>query len=185
MDHIFETIGQSWFWQYFFSHFGWVDWVLSVFLVLGLILGLKHGVSQEIPRLVEILISLYVSFEFHSFFTEWLTRETPLPESYARPLTFALLSFLSWLALRLLFEILGKLVQLQVATPFQIVGGLLVGPVRFFLIFGLVSCALILLPLDWIHRSYQVQSWSGQALTQVPPQIHDWIKGVVVRKVQA
>ena len=168
-------ITQSWFWRYLFSHFGWVDWTLSGFLFIGLILGLKNGVTKELPRLIEVSVSLYVTLEYYTFFAEWLARETPWPESYARVLTFALLGLLSWFILRLLFEIVGKLIHLEVANPFQAVGGLLLGGARYFLFFAFLSYFLLLFSSDWIHRSYQVQSWSGQTLVQIPLKIHDWI----------
>ena len=182
MDNLLGTITQSWFWRYFLSHFGWVDWLLTAFILIGLVLGLKHGVSVEFPRLLETLVSLYVTVEYYSFFAEWLSRETPWPEAYARVFTFAVLGFLSWLSLRLLFEIMGKLIRLEVAAPFQMIGGVLAGGLRYLLFFSMISYLLVLLPLDFIHRSYQVQSWSGQTLDQLPVKIHDRIKGLWLRK---
>jgi len=182
LSNFFGAITETWFWRYFLSHFGWVDWTLAAFVLVGIIMGLKHGVNVELPRLLESLVSLYVTLEYYSFFAEWLARETPWPESYARVATYAALGFLSWLTLRLLFEILGKVVRLEVAAPFQIAGGVLVGGLRYFIFFSLVSYLLVLFPLDFIHRSYQVQSWSGQYLTQLPPKVHEWIKGLWARR---
>ena len=181
VNNLLAAVTDSWFWRYFFSHFGWVDWVLTAFVLVGIILGLKHGLSQELPRLFETVISLYVTFEYYTFFSEWLARETPWPESYARIFTFAALGFLTWFSLRLLFEIGGKLVHLEVASPFQMIGGLLLGGLRFFIFYCVVSYLLMLFPLDFIHRSYQVQSWSGPVLSQAAPRIHDGIKGLWVR----
>lgn len=178
MDKFFTAITESWFWQYVLSHFGWVDWVLVGFVVVGIFLGLKHGLGQEFPRLLETFLALYVTFEYYPFFADWLVRSTPWPESYARPVTFALLGFLSWLTLRLLFEIIGKLIHLEVASPFQWLGGTVVGGIRYFLFFSLISYLLVLFPLDFIQRSYQVQSWSGGTLTQVPVKIYDWMKAL-------
>ena len=185
MGQFVETMTQTWFWRYFFSHFGWVDWLLLAFLLIGIMLGLKHGMAQELPRVFEMIISLYLSLEYQPVLTEWLVRETPCPEAYAQPLTFGLIGFLSWFALRFLFEILGRFIRLEVAAPFQLLGGLIAGGARYFLFFAMISYFLVLVPLDWIQQSFRVQSWSGQILTQAPPKIHDWIKEVVVRKVQA
>jgi uncharacterized membrane protein required for colicin V production len=180
LGNFWGTVTESWFWKYFFSHLGWVDWFLILFVFVGVLLGLKHGATREFP-----LISLYVTFEYYSFFAEWLARETPWPESYVRAFTFALIGFLSWFSLRLLFEIGGKLAHLQVFAPFEAILGALVGGVRYFLFFSLISYWLVLLPLDWIHRSYQVQSWSGQKLVQLPANLHAWVKGLIVRKLTA
>lgn len=181
MDSIPAAVTESWFWRYLFAHFGWVDWTLAAFVFIGVLLGLKHGVSIELPRLLETLFSLFVTFEYYTFLSEWISRETPWPESYARIFTFGLLGFVSWFSLRLLFEIVGKLVRLEVATPFQLAGGLLLGAVRYFLFFSMISYFLMLFPLDFIHRSYQVQSWSGQVITQTAPKIHDFVKTLWVR----
>lgn len=156
--------------------------MLTLFILVGIVLGLKNGVTVELPRLGETVISLYVTFEYYSIFAEWLARETPWPESYVRAFTFAVVGFLSWLCLRLLFEILGRLIHLQVATPFQWVAGMLFGGIRYFIFFCIISYLLFLFPLDFIHRSYQVQSWSGQVLTQIPPRIYGWIRGLWPRK---
>ena len=184
MSNFFGMITESWFWKYFFAHFGWVDWALAIFVFIGILLGLKNGLARELPRLLETVISLYVTMEYHTFFAAWLARETPWPEAYARVFTFAAVAFVSWLVLRLLFEILGRLAHLEVASPLQWVGGILVGGVRYFLFFSLVSYFLVLFPLDWIHRSYQVQSWSGQTLSQIPPKIHGWLNEAVLRRIR-
>lgn len=180
-----EMVTESWFWRYFFSHFGWVDWTLCAFLLVGILLGLKHGVSQELPRLLGMLISLYVTFEFYMILAAWLARETPWPESYTRVFTFGIIWASSWFSLRLIFEIVGRLMHIEAAKPIQMVGGVLLGMVRYFLFFSFISYFLVLFPLDWIHRSYQVSSWSGQLLVQVVPKIHDWIKGTAIRKATA
>lgn len=185
MSHFLGVITESWFWRYFFSHFGWVDWALTLFVFIGILLGLKNGLNRELPRLLETVISLYVTMEYHTFFAAWLARETPWPETYTRIFTFAVVAFVSWLVLRLLFEIVWKLVHLEVARPFQWVGGILVGGMRYFLFFSIVSYFLVLFPLDWIHRSYQVQSWSGQTVSQIPSTIHSWLNEFVLRKMKA
>lgn len=179
MADFFGTVSQSWFWKYFLSHFGWVDWMLAGFLFLGVILGLKNGMSRELPRLAETFLSLYLTMEYHGFFATWISRETPWPESYSRIFIFAVIWFLSWLVLRLFFEILGRLAHLEVAVPFQWVGGVLIAAARYFILCGMISYFLVLFPLDWIQRSYKVQSWSGQMLSQIPPKIHGWVNKVV------
>lgn len=182
MDNFFGMVSQSWTWRYFFSHFGWVDWMLTFFLFIGVLLGLKNGLSRELPRIFEALISLYVTMESYPFFALWLSRETPWPEAHTKVLTFALLWVLSGLSLRILFEIAGRLVHLEVSGPFQWLAGVLVGSLRYYLFFSMISYFLILFPLDWTHRSYKVQSWSGQVLTQTPPKIQEWINSILLRR---
>lgn len=177
MDKIYSTVSQSWFWQYFFSHFGWVDWILVIFIMIGIVIGLKSGASVELPRLLETALSLYVTFEYYSFFSDWLVRETPCPETYARVMTFALLGFLSWFLIRIVFEIIGKFMHLEIASPFKWIFGFFLGGLRYLLFFSLISYLLMLLPIDWIHRSYQVQSWSGQRLVQLPVTLYQGVKG--------
>ena len=175
MSNFIALISETWAWRYFFSHFGWVDWVLSLFILTGMFLGLRNGLSREMPRLIEMLISLYVTLEYYTFAAGWLAKETPWPEIYSRVFTFIFIWFLGGLVLRLLFEIVGKLVNLQIASPFQWIGGLFLGVIRYFLFFSMISFFLMLLPVDWLHHSYKVQSWSGQILIQTPSQIHDRI----------
>lgn len=176
MDSFLQAVTQSWYWQYFFGHFGWVDWVLTAFILLGMVLGLKHGLSAELPRLFETVISLYVTLEYYVFFAQWLARETPWPESYTQVFTFAVVGFASWFSLRLLFEILGKFVHLEVAAPFQILGGVVFGAIRYVIFLSLISYLLTLFPLDFLQRSYQVQSWSGHTLVEIPAKIHGWLR---------
>lgn len=171
------NVTESWFWKYFFSHLGWVDWLLIAFVIVGFFLGLRNGMSKELPRLLESLIALLATFEYYGLLSDWLTRETPLMETYAKALTFGLVWFVCWLCLRMVFEILGKLIHLEVSAPFEAIGGVAIGGARYILFFSLLSFFLMLFPLDWIHRSYQVHSWSGQTLTEIPRQIHEWTRG--------
>lgn len=176
---------ESWFWRYFFSHFGWVDWLLSLFVFVGVLLGLKNGLSRELPRLGESFISLYATLEYYGALASWLAHETPWPESYTKIFTFLLLWFLTTLLLRLLFEIIGRLVHLEIAAPFEWLGGFLIGAVRYFLFLSMVSYFLVLLPLDWIQSSYKVKSWSGSVLIQTPSKIHEKVNRILsFRKVK-
>jgi len=184
LSHFFEMVTESWFWKYFLPQLGWVDWALAIFVFIGILLGLKNGLSREFPRLIEMVISLYVTMEYHGPSAAWLARETPWPEAHVRIFTFAAAAVGSWFVLRLLFEIAGRLARLEVAIPLQWTGGGLVGSVRYFLFFSLVSYFLLLFPLDWIHRSYQVQSWSGQTLSRVPSKIHTGLNKFVLRKIK-
>jgi len=185
LSNFFGTASQSWIWEYFVSNFGWVDWMLLTFVFLGVLLGLKNGLSVELPRLGETLLSLYLTMEFHTFFAAWVARETPWPETHAKIFTFFLTWCLSWFVLRLLFEIAGRLVHLEVAGPFQWVAGLFVGGLRYTLLCSVVSFFLVLFPLDWIQQSYKVQSWSGQTLAQVPAKIHSWINEFILQRESA
>ncbi len=179
MGNAFGVISENWFWKYFFSHFGWVDWTLVAFIFLGVLIGLKNGIGKEFPRLIEGLISLFLTMEYYAFFAAWISRETPWPESYARIFTFLIGWIATWLVLRLLFEILGKLAHIEVATPIQWVGGFFVGGLRYFLFFCMLSYFLTLFPLDWIQRSYKVESWSGQTVSQIPAKIHETVSRVI------
>jgi len=182
LDSLAQAFNQSWFWKYFFSHLGWVDWVLAAFFLVGIILGLKNGLSQEMPKVAETFITLCFTMEFYPFCSQWVAERTPFPEAYIQPGTFALLGLLTWFIVHLSFKSMGKWVRLQIAAPFEAVFGALVGGVRFFIFFGLISYLLTLFPLDWLQRSYKVQSWSGQMLIQVPTQIHGWVRNLVVRQ---
>ncbi len=97
-------------------------------------------------------------------------------------ITFALLGFASWFLLRILFEIIGQFIHLEVASPLQMLGGVFIGGLRYFLFFSLVSYLLLLFPLDWIQQSYQVQSWSGRPVAQIPVKIHEWMRGFWVTR---
>jgi uncharacterized membrane protein required for colicin V production len=179
-SHFLANFTESWFWKYFLSHLGWVDWLLIAFFVVGVFIGLKNGLSKEIPKLLESLIALLVTFEYYGLFSEWLARETPLAETYAKALTFGLTWFVCWLCLRMIFEIVAKLLHLEVSAPLEAFGGLALGAVRYALFFSLLSFFLVLFPLDWIHQSYEVHSWSGPRIVQVPPTIYQTVREVLV-----
>lgn len=182
MDNLYATLQQGWFWQYFFSHLGWVDWVLAAFCLVGIILGLKNGLSREIPKIIEIFVTLCVTMEFYPFLGQVITQMTPMPEVYIQPGTFALLGLSVWFLTHFLFKSLGKLACLQIMSPFEAILGSLAGGIRFLIFFGLVSYLLVLFPLDWLQRSYKVQSWSGQMLVEMPVRIHEWVRHMVIRQ---
>lgn len=168
-------VSESWFWRYFFAHFGWVDWTLSFFVFIGVLLGLKNGLGRELPRLLESFISLYVTMRYYPVLGAWLARETPWPEKYCGIFTFLFVWFLSALILRLSFEIAGRLLHLEISAPFEWLGGALVGGARYFLFFSLFSYFLVLFPADWNQSSYKVKSWSGPVLIQTPTQIYEGV----------
>ena len=73
---------------------------------------------------------------------------------------------------------LGKLIHLSMAPPLEIMGGILLGALRFSLFFCMISYFLMLFPLDFLHHAYQIQSWSGHTLVRAAPKIHERIKGL-------
>ena len=180
MSQFLAMVSESWFWRYFLAHFGWVDWLLTLFIFVGILLGLKNGLSRELPRLLESLLSLYATLEYYGVLAGWLARETPWPESYCRIFTFLLIWFSASILLRLGFEIIGRLVHLEIAAPFQSLGGFLVGGLRYFLFASMVSYFLVLIPLDWTQSSYKVNSWSGGVLIQTPTKIYEGINRLLM-----
>lgn len=112
----------------------WLDILLAIPLVYGLIMGCKRGFVKEIIGLVAVVIGIYIAKFVASAFSLFLQSSFGVSERVAAPLSYFLVVAIVVGGLYLLAWMLTKILKaMKLGTVNRIFGGL----------FGLLKFALI------------------------------------------
>lgn len=197
MDFLFEWIHKllsSYMWKTLVPEFRWVDWAFFLFMGLGFFYGAKRGLmfvlgeTLTLMFIVAFVMTFYVdpavalakaSIKFQgahpgSIFGKFLRNIHP--DTYK----FALFVLISLMASFVGFWILGKLKKIfhsKIPGVIRVLGGALAGVVFFVVLWGFISQALILLPVNKIRFSYQKESGAfiGHRVIRIPVMIQKWV----------
>ncbi|MGO4820153.1 MULTISPECIES: CvpA family protein [unclassified Flavobacterium] len=85
---------------------GFLDIVLSVFLIFALYKGLKNGLFVELASLLSLVLGIYVAIKFSYFVKELLSNHVSWSPKYIEIIAFALTFILIVLAIQLLAKVL-------------------------------------------------------------------------------
>ena len=85
---------------------GFLDIVLSVFLIFALYKGLKNGLFIELASLLSLVLGIYVAIKFSYFVKELLSSHVSWSPKYIEIIAFALTFILIVLAIQLLAKVL-------------------------------------------------------------------------------
>ncbi len=151
------------------SGFNWVDAVVGVILLAGLIGGVRRGLSGELARVLVatgciVAVTLYtrpLASWLERRFAHWFGEGTA-----ASMLTSLLLLLLgAYVALTLLRLALTALFSFTFKGRVERVGGALLGLARSAIVAALLLLLLSLLPNNAIHNAATEDSFAGRLVT--------------------
>ncbi len=161
-----------------FSQINWVDIFVLILLIRTSYVGLRCGLLGEIFKILGIIAALFVSIRYYSNLAQFLTTQvffSKLSLPVNRGISFVCLLLAVMLIFKLGRFIARFIMQLEVADPLKRMGGVICGFIRGGIIASLILFALNLLPLDYLKKSINEDSWSGSRLIKVGPAIHHTI----------
>ena len=163
-----------------FSQINWVDIFVLILLIRATYVGLRCGLLGEIFKTLGIIAALFVSIRYHSNLAQFLTQQvffSKLSLPVNQGISFACLLLAVMLIFKLGWFIAQSIMQLKlkVAGSVEKIGGVICGFIRGGIVASLILFALNLLPLDYLKKSINEDSWSGSRLIKVGPAIHHTI----------
>jgi len=113
----------------------YLDIIITVPLLYGLIKGIKHGLVKEITGLVSIVVGVYVSIHFSELLTPYFKETLKGNESFIPILSFALLFVVTLLLIKFFGYLVDKFMK---ALAFGVINYILGG------VFGALKMAIVI-----------------------------------------
>jgi uncharacterized membrane protein required for colicin V production len=156
-----------------------------ILLIRGSYIGLRNGLINEIFKIFGIIVALFISIRYYSNVAQFLATQAFFSKLSA-PLNEGLSFTILVLAIVLIFKLgwfIGQfIIHLEVAGPLERIGGLFCGFIRGGIIASLILFVLNLLPLNYLNKSINENSWSGSRLIKVGPTVYNTIIKFVVKE---
>ncbi|MEJ2744526.1 MAG: CvpA family protein [bacterium] len=149
--------------------FSWLDALVALFVIRGMVIGHRRGLSGEIIRFIGIVCALYFSFKFYEAGADRLMQRVSLERNLAIGLSFAGI----FLAVSLFFYMIGQTAQRATQLPaiaaFDKLGGAIIGGAKAFLFACVALILLALVRVDAISNAVSQNSFCGAlAISAVP-----------------
>ncbi len=166
-----------------FSGVNWLD-VLFLTILLGMIYkGSRTGVGSQFLSLAWLLILVYVSICYYDTLAAKIFGF--MAQNWARPIAFFVIFFVFILVIKF-FEMIFNVSNVENLAPIERIGGAVIASLRAFLLLGLVSTQLLLLPGSFLRDSVAKGSKTGMMLVNLDVGIYCWmsshLKFVKVKK---
>lgn len=118
-----------------------IDIILLICFIPALISGLKKGLISQLIAIISIIAGVWVSFEFATVTSQWLSQYIEAPENIMRIVAFALIMIGVFVALGLLGKLLENILDLVMLGWVNKLFGVLFSFLKTALIIGLLILA--------------------------------------------
>lgn len=150
----------------------WLD-VLFLTILLGMIYkGSRVGVGSQFLSLAWLFILIYVSIGYHINLASKIFGF--MDQNWARAIAF-LVIFIAFVLIVKFFEMLFNVSNVENLAPIERIGGAFIASLRTFLLLGLVSIQLLLLPASFLRDSVAEGSKTGMFFVNLDVGIYCWM----------
>ena len=157
----------------------WFD-IFSIILLLRTgYIGFKNGLSAEVYKAAGMGLSGLAAFYFYKKLVLSINQYTvvSMADAQMEAISFALILLLGLLICKFVFMFIQKIMQLSFAKNFNTTAGMIFGLSRGAIVVCLVFMILNWSAVDYIKKSIQEKSFSGQYIAKV----NSVAKNVLVR----
>ena len=152
---------------------GWVDVVAFILVLWGLIVGVKRGLEVELPTFLEVAVATVITLHYYQLVGALLQENLAVPRYPADLLSFFGIALSSIIVVKLFVKILGAVVTFKFMSGVSRIGGAILGMLRLILGFSLLSCFLLMIPLDFFTNSFSAErSLLGPFFAQTSEKFH-------------
>jgi len=120
-----------------------LDIIILIPIVWGIYKGFKNGLISEFAQFAGLVLGLLLAFRLSNVIALFLISEFKLSESFSNILGFALTFLAVLIGVYFLARILEKLVKAIALAWLNIIGGIIVGGLKFTLIIGIILSFII------------------------------------------
>lgn len=147
----------------------WFDIFVIILLLRTGYIGFKNGLSVEIYKAAGLVISGLAAFYFYKKPISLINEYTIniISESQFEAISFVVILMAGMLICKFIFMFFQKIIQLNFAKNFNTAIGMFFGLSRGVLVVCLVFMLLNLSAVDYIKKSIQERSFSGQHIVKV------------------
>lgn len=164
-------------WESLAGRVQWVDWVLVIAIVGGMVYGSRRGLMRELVEILELNGISFVTLEYYPVVAKIFQNVLPASLSGLAYVTgFVLTAGAVWLTLGFVDSYLRKFFRSQLPPRLRRWGGSFLGMIHFVFVWSFISQAVLLTPIAVFQEPYSAKkSYSGEFLARLMPKIHQII----------
>ena len=149
----------------------WLD-IAFITILLGMIYKGSHaGVGSQVLSLAWVFVLLFFSLGFYDSLASGFF--SFIKQNWARPISFLLISIISFASIKFL-EMIFNISTSENLAPFERIGGAIIASLRTFVIFGIITIQLLLLPVKFLQDGVN-DSKSGFFLVGIDAQLFSYM----------
>ncbi len=149
--------------------FNWIDALVALVVIRGMVIGHRRGLSGELIRFLGIVCGLYLSFRFYEPCTERLIQRISLDRNLAIGLSFAGIFIAVLLFSYMVNQTVHHATQLPAIAAVDKAGGIIIGGAKGLLLACVALILLALVRVDAISNAVSQNSFFGPlAISAVP-----------------
>ncbi len=173
--NLFDAIIQNHIWNVLFGHFRLVDWVTSIFAIIGLVYGLKQGFFRCLAVILETIPLLWFVMAFYKKIGSIVLQNLPfVGETRARPVAYIVLLLLGGILTILIDGRLKTIFHTKLAGPVRAAGGAVCGVFFLLLVWSLIAHIFVIWPSGKMHAPFtDGGSITGGHVARLAPSIYN------------
>lgn len=153
----------------------WVDLIVVTSLIRGGYIGLARGFSVELFKLSGMLATAVISLLCYKELGRFLTAHSFLSIQVANVISFIVIFIVLLIIFKLIRVFLFRVLHLELFGSLEKWGGLSLGLARSFVFASLFLFMLALIPVEYIQKSVEEKSFSGQNIKKIAPYIKEFV----------
>ncbi|NQT46636.1 MAG: CvpA family protein [Candidatus Omnitrophica bacterium] len=155
------------------QNLNWVDCVILIILIRTTYVGFSRGLSWEIIRLLGVVVAFVLAIHNYDKIGYFIGSNSPIPPIAANIFSFLVLVFGTALVFKFIGFGLHKILAIELLSPIEHVGGLLLGFIRGIALALITLVIMLIMSVPYIDDSIKGRSFFGSKLLRVAPIIYD------------
>lgn len=149
--------------------FNWIDAIVAVFVIRGMVIGHRRGLSGELIRFLGIVCAIYLSFKFYEPGADRLIQRVSLDRNVAIGLSFSGIFLAALLFFYMVNQTVHRVTQLPAVAALDKAGGTILGGAKALLFACVALILLALVRVEAISSAVSKNSFFGPlAISAVP-----------------
>ena len=155
------------------NNLNWVDCVILIILIRTTYVGFSRGLSWEIIRLLGIVIAFVLAIHNYDKIGSFIGSNSPIPPIAANLFSFLVLVFGTALVFKFIGFGLHKILEIELLSPIEHIGGLLLGFIRGMVLALITLVIMLIISVPYIDDSIRERSFFGDKLLRAAPIVYD------------
>lgn len=162
----------------FLQTLSWIDYVIAIGVVRGIVVGYKSGGFVELIRWVVLFLTLASLVAFTATLAAYVKNHTLLSEGVAEKTVIVALGLLTFMLLKGITGVILKFASMENNWVMKVLG-ITLGGLRWVVLlsFGLYVVAALKLPVI-SKEALETSRWGG-AVEPIAPSVVDFATGIV------
>ncbi|RJP59513.1 MAG: CvpA family protein [Candidatus Auribacter fodinae] len=149
--------------------FGWLDLLVILVLVFFGIRGYKRGLSGELLRVIGLIASFTLAYQFFGMVGEKLSAHSSIPEQLGFIIGYILVFALVFLFFVILRIIVQRMMTYSFVDALEKGGGVAAGLMKALFMLSIIYVLLGMLHIPPLTRYIVTKSFTGQYIIRISP----------------